>query len=233
MGFYFLILIFARCFRNINRKRPSEQIMEYELFYLIGESREVDLEKIKKMVKKVVTDEGGSFSEEELEERRKLAYPIRHEKRGTYITSRFSLSVGEKETKTIDKIIRKLNLSGEILRFLIVKAENLPSLAKRKKTIEEREKEIGVKRIVAKKEKKEYEEKTKKEPMTIATEKPTPEIEEKETKKPESMDVDQKIKERKEKKEELSVAEKPEQKKEELSQDQDEIDKKLDEILNI
>jgi ribosomal protein S6 len=73
--------------------------------------------------------------EPELAEKRKLAYEIKHQRKGVYITRRFELpefdegeeSKSEKEFG-IEAITRKLNLFSDVLRFLIVKTEDLPDL---------------------------------------------------------------------------------------------------------
>jgi ribosomal protein S6 len=109
--------------------------MQYELFYLIGESKEQDLEKIKGDIKKIVTDEGGKFQEPEIIEKRKMAYKIKSDFRGSYIAQRFSLpekdadeNIGE---NTIQKINKQINLYRNILRFILIKADELPELKAR------------------------------------------------------------------------------------------------------
>ena len=109
---------------------------EYELLYLIGESKEVDTARITKEVKAIVEVEGGTYSGAEKLEKRKLAYAIKREVRGTYIAQRFTtldknareLSVEAGEPSVIGRINHKLNLYRDILRFIIVRAENLPAL---------------------------------------------------------------------------------------------------------
>jgi ribosomal protein S6 len=73
---------------------------------------------------------------EELSEKRKLAYEIKHQNKGTYITRRFELpeidfwadeANGEKEFG-IQAITNKLNLNVDVLRFMIVKTQDLPDL---------------------------------------------------------------------------------------------------------
>lgn len=105
--------------------------MRYELCYLVGESKEQDLLKIKEEVKKIVSQEGGSFLEPQIEEKRKMAYKVGKEVRGIYVTQRFEISKneeGEEEKNPIDSITRKMNLFGDVLRFILIKAEELPEL---------------------------------------------------------------------------------------------------------
>src|SRR5512138_3653046 len=79
--------------------------MRYELFYLIGASREADADKIKEEIDKMVAETGAVFEEKETREKRKLAYEIRHETHGIYIARRF-----EMEQEKIADLQKKLNL---------------------------------------------------------------------------------------------------------------------------
>lgn len=160
--------------------------MKYELFYLIGASREADMEKIREDVKKTVQDTGGVFEEKETLEKRRLAYKIKHETHGIFIAQRFELP----EIETIKDISQKLNLYTGVLRFVISRTEDLPEM----KSKEERIKE--------------------------ATKRDSAEADTKE----------RSIAKTVEKKEE----QKPEAKKEETTpSNDDDIDKRLEEILNI
>lgn len=109
-------------------------MIEYELFYLVGETKEADLENIKTAVAKIVTDEGGVFLKPETEEKRKLAYMVKKETRGIYIARRFTLpDHDEVDQETVEvhplaKINRNLMLSKDVLRFLILRADELPEL---------------------------------------------------------------------------------------------------------
>jgi ribosomal protein S6 len=117
-------------------------MVEYELFYLVGETKEAELPRIKEMVAKIVTDEGGVLLPLETEEKRKLAYMVKKETRGIYIARRFTLADhDEVDQETVDihpmnKINRAMMLSQDILRFIILRADDLPEL----KAIERQEK---------------------------------------------------------------------------------------------
>ncbi|MDQ1283886.1 MAG: ribosomal protein [Patescibacteria group bacterium] len=159
--------------------------MKYELFYLVGASKEAELENIRKEVSAIVAENGGVFEEKETQEKRRLAYEIKHETHGIYTAQRFELV----EAENLAKINRKLNLNAGVLRFLISKADELPELRSKEERISEEQ---------------------TKEART------------------------QKFKE--EKKAEQKKAEAVEEKKEagdKKSQPQEDIDKKLEEILNI
>lgn len=109
---------------------------EYELFYLVGESKEHDLERIKREVEAIVTRETGSFLEGEKLEKRKLAYPVHKEIRGTYIARRFTLpdrdareeEIAAGAENPVSRVTHLLNLYRDVLRFIIVRAEELPPL---------------------------------------------------------------------------------------------------------
>ena len=111
-------------------------MIEYELFYLIAESKEIDMARIKEEVKAIVTAEGGAYNGEEKLEKRKLAYAVKREIRGTYIAQRFTTadrndreaSIEAGEQSVIARIDHKLTLYRDVLRFMIVRAEGLPAL---------------------------------------------------------------------------------------------------------
>lgn len=112
-------------------------MIEYELYYLVGESKESELPQIKEAVEKIVTSEGGVFLAPATEEKRKMAYQVKKEDRGTYIARRFTLpdkdefEASGKEVAAIhplSAINRSLQLSKDVLRFLVVLAKDLPEL---------------------------------------------------------------------------------------------------------
>lgn len=111
-------------------------MVEYELFYLVGESKDAELARIKQDVEKVVTENDGTFLASQTEEKRKLAYMVKKESRGTYIARRFTLpdkDERDEQGNTVEihplvTINRTLQLSKDVLRFLIVNAEAMPEL---------------------------------------------------------------------------------------------------------
>jgi ribosomal protein S6 len=109
--------------------------MNYEIFYLIGESKEADLEKIKKEVADVILEASGVFEEKETLEKRKLSYKIKHEAHGIYIARRFELEDSQK----LSDINKKLNLNPGILRFILNRADELPELKSKEERITEQE----------------------------------------------------------------------------------------------
>ncbi|MDR3559341.1 MAG: 30S ribosomal protein S6 [Candidatus Pacebacteria bacterium] len=185
--------------------------MRYELFYLISGSKEAEVEKVKAEIKKLVTEAGGVFEEKETQEKRKLAYKIKHDTHGVYVASRFELENAE----SLNDISSKLNLNGGVLRFLLSRASELPELKTKEERINEAlQKESAPQR---RKEEKTAKEKAPTEVKPIEKKKETVEAAPKEKPAAETLQE-----------------EAPEEKSEEDQKKQNEdIDKKLEEILNI
>lgn len=112
---------------------------EYELFYLVGETKEAELPRIREEVEALVKEKGGEFLPTETSDKRRLAYEVKGETRGFYIARRFTLPdkselVGAELEAEIAKgdaiasLTRKLALSKDILRVLFLRAEELPEL---------------------------------------------------------------------------------------------------------
>ncbi|MGB3073221.1 MAG: 30S ribosomal protein S6 [Candidatus Moraniibacteriota bacterium] len=112
---------------------------EYELFYLIGESKEPVLDTIRAEVEGICREEGAEFLAPETQDKRKLAYEVGDETRGIYIARRFTLpdkselSAKEFEVEmakgdAITRMNRKFALSKTVLRVLIMRADTLPEL---------------------------------------------------------------------------------------------------------
>lgn len=174
--------------------------MLYELFYLVGATKEAELPKIKPEIQSIITTEGGVLEEKEVTEKRKLAYKVGRETHGSYVAHRFDLEESEK----LSGINKKLNLYPGILRFIISRTEDLPELTTRE---ERKEKEAAKIKFVPKK--KDVESQTAKTEVKPEKEK-IPQVE-------------------------IAGIEKPLPKKatEKTEVSQEDIDKKLEELLNI
>ncbi|MFC1645046.1 30S ribosomal protein S6 [Patescibacteria group bacterium] len=194
--------------------------MEYEICYLIGESKEVELDSIKEGVEKIVTEAGGTFIEGEFKEKRKMAYEIKKEIRGIYVARRFNV---DKNSDAVSEITGELNLNNDVLRFIVVKTDELPELRESEldsngKVVEkkvEEKRSRPVKRTL----RKEAREVKKEEVKEVKKE----EVKKEEVKKEE---VKKEVK-----KEEVKDDKKNDSKKEPESKE--EFDKKLDDLLNI
>jgi ribosomal protein S6 len=117
--------------------------MRYELFYLVGVSKELDLEKIKAEVDEIVQSYGGVFEEKMTQEKRKMAYKIKRDTHGIYTAKRFSME----EPANVPEIINKLNLNPGVLRFIISDASELPELKTKEERIEQEEKRGEVEKM--------------------------------------------------------------------------------------
>ncbi|MEI7425648.1 MAG: 30S ribosomal protein S6 [Candidatus Moraniibacteriota bacterium] len=137
--------------------------MRYELFYLVGVSKELDLEKIKSDVDEIVTVHSGVFEEKATQEKRKMAYKIKKDTHGIYIAKRFSTEMPE----NVPEIINKLNLHPGVLRFIISDATELPELKTKEERLEQEEKRGAVEKM--RQEKKEAEDLEKNPPKKEAT----------------------------------------------------------------
>ena len=109
--------------------------MEYELMFLIAESKKPELNTITSDIRAIVEGAGGTYTDAALEFDRKLAYKIKHNWRGTYCVQRFTLPDADARDEdstasgAIAKMTRQLNLNKNLLRYIIINAAELPPLA--------------------------------------------------------------------------------------------------------
>lgn len=218
--------------------------MEYEICYLIGESKEANLDKIRPAIEGIIEKHKGTFLEGEFVKKRRLAYEIKREARGTYVARRFTIpSKDERDELFPDydimgEINKELRYNQDILRFMVVKTDDLPPL----KDLEVADDKYRNQQSVAKEFKSEQKmrkfEKPKVEPKKeevkiVEKNEIKEEVEVKPKEKVEEVRTED-VKEAKE----AAVEEKPKKKtkkkedKEDISLG-DDIDQKLDEILNI
>ena len=98
--------------------------MVYEINFLVLQSKTAELEKIRKETKKFIESYGAKIVEEKEYLKRKLAYKIQHENYGFFTVLRFEFKAGA----NLDELKVKLNQKNEIARYLIVRADDMPSL---------------------------------------------------------------------------------------------------------
>ncbi len=230
--------------------------MNYEINFLILQSQTEKVDKIRKEVKKLIEDKGGKITDNLFYKKRKLAYEIKHEQYGFYTVYRFDLESGE----VLKELTRELNLLNTVARHIIVKSDELPALQKEiGKNTTTKQKEVSPKDSSSvKKTGKKILDEINKETKRQASPKTTEEIPNKDTQitkkdkkedgskkeKKESAKKDSENKEttggkkesaiekNKEKAGEKKTDEKkPKKKKDEISIE--DLDKKLDEILDI
>ena len=93
-------------------------MQEYELTVLIHPDLESDLEKPLKKLRELIKTTGGKITKEDIWGKKKLAYPIRKENFAVYV----GLDV-ELPPEAPLKISNSLNITDEILRYLLVKID--------------------------------------------------------------------------------------------------------------
>ena len=91
---------------------------EYELTVLIHPDLEADLEAPLKKVREIVTNAGGTITSEDNWGKKKLAYTIKREEFAVYVYMDVSLPADAPL-----KISNILNITDEVLRYLLVKVD--------------------------------------------------------------------------------------------------------------
>ena len=99
-------------------------MQEYELTVLVHPDRESDLEKALTTVRELITTNGGKIAKENNWGKKKLAYKINGENFAVYVAMDLKLPA----TAPL-KISNTLNITDEVLRYLLVKAEERPEVA--------------------------------------------------------------------------------------------------------
>jgi small subunit ribosomal protein S6 len=97
---------------------------QYELAVLYHPDLEVDLTKAEDRVKKIVADNGGSITATDNWGKRKLAYNIKGNEHAVYV-----FYTVEMPGEGVRKVESTLNITDEVIRFLITKPD-LKAIAK-------------------------------------------------------------------------------------------------------
>lgn len=90
----------------------------YELAILYDPDLEIDLEKPANKVKEIITEGGGKITAEDNWGKRKLAYNIKGHDMAVYVF--YTAEIDPANVKTIES---KLNITDEVVRFLVVKSD--------------------------------------------------------------------------------------------------------------
>lgn len=98
--------------------------MQYEIAVLYHPDLEVDLTKAEEKVKKIVTDNKGKIVGTDNWGKRKLAYPIKKQDHAVYVFYTVELPGDQ-----VQKVESTLNITDEVIRYLIVK-KDLKAIAK-------------------------------------------------------------------------------------------------------
>jgi small subunit ribosomal protein S6 len=99
-------------------------LSQYEVAILYDPDLEVDLSKAEDRVKKVFTDNGGEVKSIDNWGKRKLAYPIKHNEHAIYVFYTVELPA-----EALSKVDASLNITDEVIRFLITRPD-LKAIAK-------------------------------------------------------------------------------------------------------
>lgn len=93
-------------------------IETYEIAVLYHPSLEVDLSKAEERVKKIISSNGGKLKSNDNWGKRKLAYPIDKQQYAIYV-----FYTVEVPTDNVKKIESTLNITDEVIRFLITRVD--------------------------------------------------------------------------------------------------------------
>jgi small subunit ribosomal protein S6 len=93
-------------------------VNQYEIAVLYHPDLEVDLSKAEDRVKKIVTDNGGKVVSADNWGKRKLAYSIKGSEHAVYVFYTVELPGA-----AVAKVESTLNITGEVIRFLITRPD--------------------------------------------------------------------------------------------------------------
>jgi small subunit ribosomal protein S6 len=110
----------------VSNLNPTEgaSVQQYEIAVLYHPDLEIDLDKAAQKVAKIVTDNGGKVISEDNWGKRKLAYKIKGHDHAVYVFYTVELAAD-----SVKKIELTLNITDEVVRFLITKPD-LKAIAK-------------------------------------------------------------------------------------------------------
>jgi small subunit ribosomal protein S6 len=102
-------------------------VYQYEIAVLYHPDLEVDLTKAEDRVKKIFTDNGGKVTATDNWGKRKLAYAIKRNEHAVYVFYTVELPA-----EAVQKVESALNITDEVIRFLITRPD-LKAIAKAEK----------------------------------------------------------------------------------------------------
>jgi small subunit ribosomal protein S6 len=105
-------------------QRKEQALNQYEIAVLYHPDFEVDLTKAEDRVKKIFSENSGEITATDNWGKRKLAYNIKGSEYAIYVF--YTLNI---EPANVQKIETTLNITGEVIRFLITKPD-LKAIAK-------------------------------------------------------------------------------------------------------
>jgi small subunit ribosomal protein S6 len=93
---------------------------DYEFTFIIHPDIEDEgIPSVVEMVTQFITDGGGQVTNADHWGRRRLAYPIRKQHEGYYVLLQIQM-----DPKSLNELERRLKLREEIIRYLLVRADN-------------------------------------------------------------------------------------------------------------
>jgi small subunit ribosomal protein S6 len=118
--------------------KPKEVLLnQYEIGVIYHPDFEVDITKAEEKVKKIITGNGGKLTATDSWGKRKLAYTINKQDHGVYV-----FYTVEMPGASVKKVESTLNITGEVIRFLITKPD-LKAIAKADKLKAEKAKKAA------------------------------------------------------------------------------------------
>ena len=110
---------------------------QYEVAVLYHPDLEVDLSKAEERVTKIITDNGGKIVDTDNWGKRKLAYKIKQQEHAIYVF--YTVEMPEEGVRKVEST---LNITDEVIRFLITKPD-LKAIAKAEAAKEEKAKKAA------------------------------------------------------------------------------------------
>lgn len=108
----------------------------YELTVLLHPDLEIDLEKPLKKLEGIIKDNGGKITKQDNWGKKKLAYPIKKQEFAVYVYSEVTIA-----PENANKVQNLLNITDEVLRYLMVEKDLKAPEAGESKPAEDEEKE--------------------------------------------------------------------------------------------
>jgi len=106
-------------------KKGETKMRNYEIAVVLHPDLEIDLESTTTKVEKIITDQGGKIVKKDNWGKRKLAYEIKKQVWGIYVM--YEIEIVPAKIRAIND---KLNITEEVMRFLIVSLEDIRYLKK-------------------------------------------------------------------------------------------------------
>lgn len=116
----------------------EENKKQYEInFILTPNLREEEINSFGEEIRKTIDDLGGVFKNQEKPEKRKLAYPIKKSEFGYYLAVKFLI-----DSDKLKELLSTLKHKEQVLRYMIVSAEEKAFPIRHERTAEIRKSKI-------------------------------------------------------------------------------------------